>query len=256
MSIQLKELGGYEKGVNLSVEGEGEEAELVWTKSNILIETIPCGDRVTSIEEPTNNIGMFPIPRGVRFIAFVGHLEFPTTGTFTVDVKKNGESILSTPITFADSKRSSLASEVQSVISDETAGAQAEIKFDVIDEGGGDAAGLKIQVIYQIDLTIPDEAPEESSEPAAVLFVGESSASPNTDGNYTLTGTYNGKPFWNKSGGSATTSSISWNSTANQWEMYFAWGALAWVRPVGEESPIGVWGTYDFPVSGPEVTEV
>lgn len=225
--------------------------------NGILIQTFFFGsDGTAYIDEPIQNAVVWEVPYPCRILGISVYNEFPTTGVFTVDMTKNGESMLSTLVTIENNKRSSLASGVQPVIATETAGKRAIIGFDFTDVGDGIGAGCQISILYRLDNTIADEPPSEESEPAAALFAGESSASPNTDGTYTLTGTYNGKPFWNKSGGSPTVSSISFNSTANQWEMYFAWGALAWVRPVGEESPLGIWGTYDFPLSGCEVTEL
>lgn len=70
-----------------------------------------------------------------------------STGTFTVDINENNTSILGNKITFDATETSSLDDATQPTITDASIAANAEIEFDIDDDGAGDATGLKCTII-------------------------------------------------------------------------------------------------------------
>jgi hypothetical protein len=69
---------------------------------------------------------------------------------FTIDINKNGSSILSTKITIDNSEKSSTSALTQPVISDSTLADDNEISIDVDQIGDGSAKGCKVTLIGQL----------------------------------------------------------------------------------------------------------
>lgn len=65
----------------------------------------------------------------------------------TVDIKQNGASILSVPLTFDNGEKTSLTAASQAVISASAIGNDSEITFEVTQIGDGTAKGLKVYLI-------------------------------------------------------------------------------------------------------------
>lgn len=104
-----------------------------------------CGDETTPITTGDNKL---VFRWGVPFLidSIYASLTAPQTGglTFTVDVKVNGASILSTLITIDNNLESSLGSLVQPVISNNVLAVNDEITIEVTQVGNGTATGLKV----------------------------------------------------------------------------------------------------------------
>lgn len=69
-------------------------------------------------------------------------------GPFTVDINENGTTILSTKLTIDDNEKTSTTAATAAVISDSTIADDAEITFDIDDEGSG-AVGLIVTMKVQ-----------------------------------------------------------------------------------------------------------
>ena len=69
------------------------------------------------------------------------------TGTFTVDINENGNSILSTKLTFDATEKTTVTAAVPAVISDTALAADAEISIDVDNVGNSLATGLKVTLL-------------------------------------------------------------------------------------------------------------
>lgn len=71
-----------------------------------------------------------------------------TSGLFTVDINKNGSTVLSTKITLDANERDSATAAAPPVISDSSWAAHDEISVDVDVAGGGSPAGLKVTLVF------------------------------------------------------------------------------------------------------------
>jgi len=69
-----------------------------------------------------------------------------SAGTVTIDINKNGATILSTKLTIDTGEETSVTAAVPAVISDTAVADDDEITFD-IDDGGTNAEGLKVTII-------------------------------------------------------------------------------------------------------------
>lgn len=69
------------------------------------------------------------------------------TGTFTIDIKESGTTILSTLLTIDATEKTSTTAVAAAVISDAALADDAEITIEVTDDASGDAVGLKLYLI-------------------------------------------------------------------------------------------------------------
>jgi hypothetical protein len=69
-----------------------------------------------------------------------------TTGTLTVDINEGGATVLSTKLTIDATETTSTTAATPAVISDSTLADDAELTFDVDDQGDGTATGLKVRL--------------------------------------------------------------------------------------------------------------
>lgn len=67
---------------------------------------------------------------------------------FTVDINKNGTSILSTKLTIDNTEKTSVTATTPAVISTATVAADDEISIDVDQVGNNTAKGLKVAIIW------------------------------------------------------------------------------------------------------------
>lgn len=108
-----------------------------------------CGDETTAIDAPATDLITLRAPFALSEISSVrASLNGPcATGTFEVDIKVGGASILSTPLTIDATEKTSTTAAVPAVLSTTTLTDDAEITVDVVDEGDGTAFGLKVAII-------------------------------------------------------------------------------------------------------------
>lgn len=122
------------------------------TLQNLLNAKVEClafalSDEVTSITAGTNKI-KFRMPYGMVLTsvrASVG-TEQSSGSLLTVDINKNGTTILSTKLTIDNNERTSTTAATAPVISDSALTDDAEISMDV-DQVGSSPKGLKVYLI-------------------------------------------------------------------------------------------------------------
>lgn len=108
---------------------------------------VACSDESTPLVT-ASAIVTFRMPRAVTLSAVRASLKTAAaTGTFTVDIKENGTTILSTLITIDATEKTSVTAAVPPVISDTALADDAEITVDITDDADGAAVGLKIVLI-------------------------------------------------------------------------------------------------------------
>lgn len=74
-------------------------------------------------------------------------------GVLIFDIKKNGTTILSTPLTIDASEKTSLTAAVPAVISTSAIAQDNELEVSVTDDGGGNAFGAFVILMGKIELT-------------------------------------------------------------------------------------------------------
>lgn len=114
------------------------------------IQSIPiaCSDEVTALVAGISKV-TFRMPYGLTLTGVRASLTTAQTSgsIFTVDVNEAGVSILSTKLTIDNTKKSSVTSTTQPVISDSSLADDAEITIDIDQIGDGTATGLKVYLI-------------------------------------------------------------------------------------------------------------
>lgn len=107
---------------------------------------LACSDESTPIVAAAP-VATFRMPHAMTLTAVRASLTTAAaTGTFTIDIKESGTTILSTLLTIdATEKTSTTATPV--VISDAALADDAEITIEVTDDASGDAEGLKVYLI-------------------------------------------------------------------------------------------------------------
>lgn len=127
---------------------------LVWydgTQFNILTALryesliVACSDEVTPLVAGTNKI-TFRMPFGMYLLKLKGSLTTaqPSGATFTVDVNKNGATIITTKLTIDNTEKTSKTAAVQPVISVPGIAEDDEMTIDLDAIGASGAAGLKV----------------------------------------------------------------------------------------------------------------
>lgn len=112
---------------------------------------IAASDEVTPIAVATD-LTKFIAPISFKIISISASLSIPQTSgtTFTIDVKANGTTILSTPITIDNGANSSISAAVLPVLSNVDILADTNLSIDVTQIGDGTAAGLKLYLVVEI----------------------------------------------------------------------------------------------------------
>jgi hypothetical protein len=104
---------------------------------------IAVSDEITPLVAGTGK-ATFRIPYACTIIQIRGSLSIASTsGKPTINIKKEGLSILSTMLTFDENERTTTTASVPLVISDSACADDAEITIDISSAGTG-AAGLKL----------------------------------------------------------------------------------------------------------------
>jgi hypothetical protein len=138
-------LGFGNSGHVLKTQGTG--ADPIWQGQEESI-IIACSDETTALTAGTAKV-TFRMPYGMNPITEV----FATLTTaqssgniFTVDINKNGVSILSTKITIDNNEKQSQAAAIPPVLSDTAFVKHQEVSIDIDQIGNGTATGLKVMI--------------------------------------------------------------------------------------------------------------
>lgn len=108
---------------------------------------IACSNEETAIDS-TGTKATFRMPFAFGLTEVRANLTSAcTTGTFTVDINKDGTSILSTKLTVDATETTSTTAATAAVISDTDLTDDSEITVDVDDTGDDTAIGLKVWLI-------------------------------------------------------------------------------------------------------------
>jgi hypothetical protein len=106
---------------------------------------VPCSDRLTPLQAGANVMSFIvPAISNPHFYAYL--TAAAAAGTFTVDLKRGGSSILSTKITIDAGQKTSVAATVSPVVSIDDLALGDEIVVDITDAADGSASGLMILV--------------------------------------------------------------------------------------------------------------
>lgn len=148
-----------------------------------------CTDRTTPIAE-TDNLYSELITEDILLDEVVAYLTVRhASGTFTVDILRNGESILDTLLTIDATEISSLSAAIQAVIGKPHLLRGDEIVIAVTDDADGAASGL---IIYLNGNTVPADTEEPTVPTDLALSINgdnfiEVAYTPSTD-NYEVAG--------------------------------------------------------------------
>lgn len=110
--------------------------------------TVACSDETTAITAAADKVKL-RAPHAMTVTAVRASLSTAQTGgsIFTVDIHKNGTTILSTKITIDNGEKTSVTAVTPPVISVASVADDDELTFDVDQVGDGTAKGLKITLI-------------------------------------------------------------------------------------------------------------
>lgn len=108
---------------------------------------VACSDRTTALATNTK-VGRFRVPYGFTIVGVMADLGTAQTSgsVLTVDINKNGSTILSTKLTLDNGELTSLTAAVAAVLSDTTLAAGDEVTFDIDQVGDGTAKWLQCTV--------------------------------------------------------------------------------------------------------------
>lgn len=108
---------------------------------------LACSDESTPIVAAAPLI-TFRMPHAMTLTAVRASLTGAAgSGTFTIDIKEGGSTILSTLLTIDATEKTSTTAATPAVISDTALADDAEITIEVTDDAAGDAVGLKVYLI-------------------------------------------------------------------------------------------------------------
>jgi len=109
-----------------------------------------CSDRVTPLVAATN-VMSWPVPFNVTVTEVQAYVVTQNTSgnKVTVDINKNGTTILSTKLTIDNNEQNSVTASVPAVISTASFTKGDEISIDIDDAGGAAiASGLIVTLIF------------------------------------------------------------------------------------------------------------
>ena len=108
---------------------------------------VACSDETSLITTGTNKV-TFRMPYAMNITSVRASLTTAQTSgnIFTVDINKNGTSILSTKLTIDNGEKTSTTAATPPVISDSSIADDAEMTIDVDQIGSGNATGLKVTI--------------------------------------------------------------------------------------------------------------
>ena len=109
---------------------------------------VACSDETTALTAGTNKV-TFRMPYAFTLSGIRGSLTTAQVSgaIFTVNVKINGTSILSTKLTLDNTEKSSFTAAIPAVISSASIPDDAEVTIDIDQIGDGTAKGLKVYLI-------------------------------------------------------------------------------------------------------------
>lgn len=108
-----------------------------------------CSDRVTPLVA-TTNVMSWPVPFNLTVSEVQAYVVTPNTSgnKVTVDINKNGTTILSTKLTIDNNEQNSATAAVPAVISTALFAKGDEISIDIDDVGAGVASGLIVTLVF------------------------------------------------------------------------------------------------------------
>ena len=110
---------------------------------------LSCSDLTTSITTGTSK-AYFRMPRAIQNLTVrASLLTASTSGAVTVDINKNGSTILSTKLTIDQDEKTSVTAATAAVLTSATAAADDEITID-IDGAGTGAKGLIVTLLAEL----------------------------------------------------------------------------------------------------------
>lgn len=109
---------------------------------------VACSDETTALTSGTAKV-TFRMPHAMTVTGIRASLTVAQTSgsILTVDVNKNGVSILSTKLTIDNTEKTSTTAVTPAVISDTALSDDSEITIDIDQVGDGTAKGLKLWLI-------------------------------------------------------------------------------------------------------------
>lgn len=112
---------------------------------------VACSDETTALTAGVGKV-TFRAPRAMTLSSVKASLTTAqgSGSIFTVDINKNGVSILSTKITIDNTEKTSTTAATQAVLSSTAIAADDEITIDIDQIGNGTAKGLKVYLIGSI----------------------------------------------------------------------------------------------------------
>jgi hypothetical protein len=115
---------------------------------NVVSLVVAASDESTALTTGTAKI-TFRMPYGVTLTSVRASLTTAQASgsTFTVDVRENGSSILSTLVTIDNTEKTSTTAATAPVLSDTSLANDSEVRVDITQVGDGTATGLKVYLI-------------------------------------------------------------------------------------------------------------
>lgn len=108
---------------------------------------VACSDMGTAIVADTD-VAYVRAPRAFTLTAVRASLfGAASSGTFTIDINKNGTTVLSTKLTLDATEKTSLTAATAAVISVSAVASDDILTIDIDDDAAGDALGLIVTLI-------------------------------------------------------------------------------------------------------------
>jgi hypothetical protein len=140
-------LGGTEKMHCVQSGGSVRTTAAAIANLSPLIIQMACSDLSTAITADTD-VGFCRAPQAFTLTAVrAALLGAAGSGTFTVDINKNGTTVLSTKLTIDATEKTSVTAATAAVISVSSFANDDIITVDIDDDASGDAIGLVITLI-------------------------------------------------------------------------------------------------------------
>lgn len=113
---------------------------------------VACSDETTALSTGAGKITFRMQEAGTLLGVLRGSLSTAQTGgsVLTVDVNKNGSTILSTKMTFDNGEKTTATAATPCVISDTAFAVDDEFSIDIDQIGDGTAKGLKVYFVYKV----------------------------------------------------------------------------------------------------------
>lgn len=117
----------------------------IYKKDSLIV---ACSDETTAIAATGDGKATFRVPYDLTVTAVKASVSSATaTGDLTINIRKNGVDMLSTPITIEATEKTSLGATTQPYVSSTALNADDEVSIDLDAVGDGTAKGLKVSFI-------------------------------------------------------------------------------------------------------------